>query len=158
MVTPLQTNDQEQEYQQKKSFNDVKASLCRCCTSAFDISCASHAAQCRFASSCFSQHQKHSKKLSNTLVKDKALGFQLHQQPRQPLSVFLVLANLFVALHSKKLFRNWGVPVSLKTQGKGNVAETHTTMGIITRHTSKYNKIIGKVYYDTALQNARILD
>ncbi len=143
MVTPLQTNDQEQEYQQKESFSDVKASLCR------------HAGRCRFASSCFSQHQKHSKKLSNTLVKDKALGFQLHQQPRQPLSVFLVLANLFVALHSKKLFRNWGVPVSLKTQGKGNVAETHTTMGIITRHTSKYNKIIGTERY-TMIQPCRM--
>lgn len=88
-------------------------------------------------SSCFSQHKKHPKKLSNTSVKDKALGFQLHQQPRQLLSVFLVLAKLFMALHSKS-FSEIGVcpcPCIPKNPRPWHVAETHTTMGIITMHT-----------------------
>lgn len=127
----------EQEYQQKESFNDVMVSLCRCCISSFDIYSTSCWSMSACYSSCFNQHKKHPKKLSNTSVKDKALGFQLHQQPRQLLSVFLVLAKLFMALHSKS-FSEIGVcpcPCIPKNPRPWHVAETHTTMGIITMHT-----------------------
>ena len=90
-------------------------------------------------SSCFSQHKKHPKKLSNTSVKDKALGFQLHQQPRQLLSVFLVLAKLFMALHSKSfseaMARCWN------SHNYGNHYNAY-----INKNTTKY-QIIGKVQY-----------
>lgn len=100
-------------------------------------------------SSCFSQHKKHPKKLSNTSVKDKALGFQLHQQPRQLLSVFLVLQSFSWHFTAKAFLRPW------------HVAETHTTMGIITMHTLtkiQQKNWQGTVYCDTASQNAKTLN